>query len=126
VTPHEMRAKALNVTRWCGKRMTPPWRAGTRSLASNGASWQTKSKARLARARQVHARSSRGSPGPSLPGVLPLWTQAPLSGHKNRNALPRMATASRASMTIVIRQIYHETSGTSSIFAHAFQASELF
>jgi hypothetical protein len=33
--------------------------------------------------------------------------QTPLSGHKNRNAPLRMQTASRASMTFVILEIYH-------------------
>jgi hypothetical protein len=54
------------------------------------------------------------------------WAQTPLSGHKNRNAPPRRATASRLSMTIVIPEIYHDSPGTSSSFAHAFQESQLF
>ena len=44
----------------------------------------------------------------NAPGVLLFWTQTPLSGHKNRNAPPRTATASRLSMTIVIPEIYHD------------------
>jgi hypothetical protein len=39
-------------------------------------------------------------------------TQTPLSGHKNRNAPPRTATASRLSTTIVIPEIYHDSLGT--------------
>jgi hypothetical protein len=54
------------------------------------------------------------------------WAQTPLSGQKNRNAPPRTATASRLSMTIVIPEIYHDSPGTSSSFAHAFQESQLF
>jgi hypothetical protein len=42
-------------------------------------------------------------------GVLLFWTQTPLSGHKNTNAPPRTATASRLSITIVIPEIYHDS-----------------
>jgi hypothetical protein len=59
-------------------------------------------------------------------GLAFSWAHTPLSGHKNRNAPPRMATASRASMTIVISEDYHDSPGASSSFAHAFHASQLF
>jgi hypothetical protein len=62
----------------------------------------------------------------NAPGVFVFWNQTPISGHKNRNAPPRMATASTASMTIVISEEYHDSPGASSSFAHAFHASQLF
>ena len=43
------------------------------------------------------------------------WTQTPLSGHKNTNAPPRTATASRLSITIVIPEIYDSPSAEARI-----------
>jgi hypothetical protein len=40
-------------------------------------------------------------------------TQTPLSGHKNRNAPPKTAIASRLRMTTVIPAIYHDSPATS-------------
>jgi hypothetical protein len=108
VNPEEMRAKALE----CDEMV---WKAHDPAVARRYAAWPEWRQL----ADQIEGKANQdatgaceiepGPPGPSLLGVLPLWTQTPLSGHKNRNAPPTTAIASRQRTTIVIPEIYHDS-----------------